>query len=121
MLSVHRQLRDAGSVLGRRARIASDEHRRNAIPKNRDRGMARYPPLIGAGFLYGGLAAAYHRHRRRPESRADQKHRTEFAPLLVQQFGRDRNSRSSRLGNPEDTAARPGALVNPHGELLSFL
>jgi hypothetical protein len=74
----------------------------------------------GAGFLYGGLAAAYHRHRPRPESRADQKHRTEFAPLLVQQFGRDRNSRSSRLGNPEDTAARPGALVNPHGELLSF-
>src|SRR5215831_13804610 len=24
-----------------------------------------------------------------------------------------RNSRSSRLGNPEDTAAQPGALVNP--------
>src|SRR5215472_992138 len=71
----------------RRARIAGDEHRRNAIPKNRDRGMARYPPLIGAGFLYGGLAAAYHRHRQRPESRADQKHRTEFAPLLVQEFG----------------------------------
>ena len=67
--------------------------------------MARYPPLIGGGFLYGGLAAAYHRHRRRPESRADKKHRTEFAPLLVQEFGRDRNSRSSRLGNPEDTAA----------------
>jgi hypothetical protein len=82
--------------------------------------MARYPSLIGAGFLYGSVAAAYHRHRRRPESRADKKPRTEFAPLLVQQFGRDRNSRSSRLGNPEDTAARPGALVNPHGELLSF-
>src|SRR5215470_4956847 len=90
----------------RRARIASDEHRRNAIPKNRDRGMARYPPLIGGGFLYGGLAAAYHRHRRCPESRADQKHRTEFAPLLVQEFGRDRNSRSSRLGNPEPGASR---------------
>jgi len=80
----------------RRARIASDEHRRNAIPKNRDRGMARYPPLIGAGFLYGGLAAAYPRHRRRPESRADKKHRTEFAPLLAQEFGRDARALASR-------------------------
>jgi len=52
--------------------------------------------------------------------RADKKHRTEFAPLLlVQEFGRDRNSRSSRLGNPEDTAARPGALVNPHGDFMT--
>ena len=86
-LSVHRHPRDAGFVL---ATAASDEHRRNAIPKNRDRGMARYPPLIGTGFLYGGPTAAYRRHRRPPESRTDKKHRTEFAPLLVQELGSHR-------------------------------
>jgi hypothetical protein len=70
-------------------------------------------PIRISALVYGGLAAAYHRHRRRPESRTDKKHRTEFAPLLVQEFGRV--SATPRIRQP-DPAHRLTRM-----ELLSFL
>jgi hypothetical protein len=50
-------------------------------------------PLLSFEFLSSARTA------RRPESRTNKKHRTELAPLLVQEFGRNRNSRSSRLAD----------------------
>jgi hypothetical protein len=57
----------ASGLWRRRARIASEEHRRNAIPKNRDRGMARYPPLWRSRGRISPASAAS-REPRRPKA-----------------------------------------------------
>jgi hypothetical protein len=67
-------------------------------------------PLLSFEFLSSARTA------RRPESRTNKKHRTELAPLLVQEFGRDRNSRSSRLATPRDFGQRSEQSGSSRGD-----